>query len=38
MDSDDGWTLTAQGERPTVQYEHTLVATPRGPVVVTLAD
>jgi methionyl aminopeptidase len=38
LDTDDGWTLTAQGERPTVQYEHTLVATPRGPVVVTLAD
>ena len=38
MDTDDGWTLTAKGARPTVQYEHTLVATPRGPVVVTLAD
>jgi methionyl aminopeptidase len=37
-DTDDGWTLTAEGGRPTVQYEHTLVATPRGPVVVTLAD
>ena len=35
-DSGDGWTLTAAGERPTVQYEHTLVATPNGPVVVTL--
>jgi methionyl aminopeptidase len=35
-DSGDGWTLTAEGERPTVQYEHTLVATPNGPIVVTL--
>ncbi len=35
-DSGDGWTLMAEDERPTVQYEHTLVATPNGPVVVTL--
>ena len=34
----DGWTLRPTGGQPTVQYEHTLVATPRGPVVVTLAD
>lgn len=34
----DGWTLRPLGEAPTVQYEHTLVATRRGPVVVTLAD
>ena len=34
----DGWTLRPPGRQPTVQYEHTLVATPRGPVVVTLAD
>jgi hypothetical protein len=33
----DGWTLRAEGGHPTVQYEHTLVATRRGPVVVTLA-
>lgn len=33
---DDGWTLRPEGGRPTVQYEHTLVATRRGPVVVTL--
>jgi methionyl aminopeptidase len=33
----DGWTLTASPQRPTVQYEHTLVATARGPVVLTLA-
>jgi len=34
----DGWTLRPPGGQPTVQYEHTLVATPRGPVVLTLAD
>jgi len=34
----DGWTLRPPGGEPTVQYEHTLVATRRGPVVVTLAD
>lgn len=32
----DGWTLRPDGGQPTVQYEHTLVATRRGPVVVTL--
>jgi methionyl aminopeptidase len=34
----DGWTLRPRGGHATVQYEHTLVATRRGPVVVTLAD
>ena len=34
----DGWTLAPPGGEPTVQYEHTLVATKRGPVVVTLAE
>jgi methionyl aminopeptidase len=34
----DGWTLRPPGGEPTVQYEHTLVATRHGPVVVTLAD
>jgi methionyl aminopeptidase len=33
----DGWTLRPTGRQPTVQYEHTLVATRRGPVVLTLA-
>lgn len=33
----DGWTLRPTGGEPTVQYEHTLVATKRGPVVLTLA-
>ncbi len=31
----DQWTLLAQPSAPTVQYEHTMVATPRGAVVVT---
>ena len=34
---DDEWTLIAEPLAPTVQYEHTIVATPRGAVVVTLA-
>jgi methionyl aminopeptidase len=38
IDGEDGWTLSAEGGRPTVQYEHTLVATARGPLVITLAD
>ena len=33
----DGWTLRPPNGQPTVQYEHTLVATSRGPVVLTLA-
>lgn len=36
-EADDGWTLRPPGGEPAVQYEHTLVATPRGPVVLTLA-
>ncbi len=32
----DGWTLLADPSAPTVQYEHTLVATRNGPLVVTL--
>jgi methionyl aminopeptidase len=36
--SDDGWTLAPPRGQPTVQYEHTMVATARGPIVVTLAD
>jgi methionyl aminopeptidase len=34
---DDGWSLYPPGCEPTVQYEHTLVATRRGPVILTLA-
>ncbi|NQE63221.1 type I methionyl aminopeptidase [Caulobacter sp. RHG1] len=32
----DGWTLRPPGKQPTVQYEHTLVATRNGPLVLTL--
>ncbi|MCI5075533.1 type I methionyl aminopeptidase [Oricola sp.] len=35
-DGDDDWTLFSEPRAPTVQYEHTVVATRRGPVVVTL--
>lgn len=34
---DDEWTLVSDPMAPCVQYEHTVVATPRGAVVVTLA-
>jgi methionyl aminopeptidase len=37
VDGDDDWTLFADGGHATVQYEHTLVATRRGPVVLTVA-
>lgn len=36
-EQDDGWTLRPPQLQPTVQYEHTLVATRHGPVVLTLA-
>ncbi len=32
----DGWTLHADPKAPVVQYEHTIVATDRGPIIVTL--
>jgi len=35
--ADDEWTLVSAPLAPCVQYEHTIVATPRGAVVVTLA-
>jgi methionyl aminopeptidase len=35
--ADDEWTLVARPSAPCVQYEHTVVATPRGALVVTLA-
>lgn len=35
-DGADGWTLYAEPAAPTVQYEHTVVATDRGAMVVTL--
>jgi methionyl aminopeptidase len=37
VDGDDGWTLYADRDAPTVQYEHTMVATKRGAVITTLA-
>ncbi|HEY4942040.1 MAG TPA: type I methionyl aminopeptidase [Rhizomicrobium sp.] len=37
VDGNDAWTLFADGGHATVQYEHTLVATRRGPVVLTVA-
>lgn len=36
-EGDDGWSLRPPHHQPTVQYEHTLVATRRGPVILTLA-
>jgi methionyl aminopeptidase len=35
-DGDDEWTLLSDPRAPTVQYEHTVVATRNGPIVVTL--
>ncbi|SLN58780.1 Methionine aminopeptidase 2 [Aquimixticola soesokkakensis] len=35
-DGADGWTLYAVPSAPVVQYEHTVVATPRGPLIVTV--
>jgi methionyl aminopeptidase len=37
IEGEDDWTLLADGGHPTVQYEHTVVATRRGPVVLTMA-
>ncbi|WP_262297290.1 type I methionyl aminopeptidase [Microvirga sesbaniae] len=36
QDGDDPWTLFSEPCAPTVQYEHTVVATRNGPLVVTL--
>lgn len=33
---DDGWTLYSEPSAPAVQYEHTVVATDRGAIIVTL--
>jgi methionyl aminopeptidase len=35
-DGDDPWTLYSQPRAPTVQYEHTVVATRNGPLVLTI--
>jgi methionyl aminopeptidase len=36
-DGDDPWTLYSSPKAPTVQYEHTVVATRNGPLIVTMA-
>ncbi|WP_394152772.1 type I methionyl aminopeptidase [Loktanella salsilacus] len=36
MDGADGWTLYADPPAPVVQYEHTIVATDKGAIIVTL--
>jgi len=36
-DGDDPWTLYSSPEAPTVQYEHTVIATRNGPLIVTMA-
>ncbi len=35
---DDAWTLYSDPRAPTVQFEHTVIATRNGPVILTLAD
>ncbi|TDX29828.1 hypothetical protein DFO67_10666 [Modicisalibacter xianhensis] len=35
-EGDDGWALYCEPRAPVVQYEHTVVATDRGAIVVTL--
>jgi methionyl aminopeptidase len=35
-DGDDPWTLYSRPRAPTVQYEHTVVATRNGPLIITL--
>ena len=37
-DDDDPWTLFSDPRAPTVQYEHTVVVTKRGPIVLTLPN
>ena len=36
-DNGDPWTLYSDPKAPTVQYEHTVVATRNGPLILTLA-
>lgn len=36
-DGDDPWTLYSSPKAPTVQYEHTVIATRNGPLIVTMA-
>jgi methionyl aminopeptidase len=37
-DGDDPWTLYSEPKAPTVQFEHTIVVTKNGPIVLTLVD
>jgi methionyl aminopeptidase len=37
-ENEDPWTLFSEPRAPTVQYEHTVVVTKRGPIVVTLPN
>jgi methionyl aminopeptidase len=37
VEKGDGWSLRPPAHQPTVQYEHTLVATRNGPIILTLA-
>ncbi|MBB6178390.1 type I methionyl aminopeptidase [Pseudorhizobium flavum] len=37
-DNGDPWTLYSEPRAPTVQYEHTIVATKNGPIILTLPD
>ncbi|MGG7519041.1 type I methionyl aminopeptidase [Allorhizobium undicola] len=37
-DGDDPWTLYSDPKAPTVQFEHTVVATKNGAIILTLAD
>lgn len=37
-DGDDPWTLYSDPKAPTVQFEHTIVVTRNGPIILTLAD
>ena len=37
-DGDDPWTLYSDPKAPTVQFEHTIVVTRNGPIILTLVD
>lgn len=37
-DGDDPWTLYSDPKAPTVQFEHTIVVTKNGPIILTLVD
>ncbi|GEO84035.1 MULTISPECIES: type I methionyl aminopeptidase [Alphaproteobacteria] len=37
-DGDDPWTLYSEPKAPTVQFEHTIVVTKNGPIILTLVD